>query len=57
MSWPLEQDELLTQLATSSQDLVLVVKDFKQLFLDPTLLLLTVSVNIMKYQQLQLMNF
>ncbi|QLK87421.1 molecular chaperone [Arsenophonus endosymbiont of Aphis craccivora] len=36
LSWPLEQDELLTQLAVSSQDLALVIKDFKQLFLDPT---------------------
>ncbi|WP_338023339.1 hypothetical protein [Arsenophonus nasoniae] len=36
LSWPLEQDELLTQLAASSQDLALVIKDFKQLFLDPT---------------------
>lgn len=36
LSWPLEQDELLTQLAASSQDLALVIKDFEQLFLDPT---------------------
>ncbi|WP_187153208.1 hypothetical protein [Candidatus Arsenophonus triatominarum] len=36
LSWPLKQDELLTQLAASSQDLALVIKDFEQLFLDPT---------------------
>lgn len=36
LSWPLEQDESLTQLAASSQDLALVIKDFKQLFLDTT---------------------
>ncbi|MFV9997876.1 MAG: hypothetical protein AB8W37_10010 [Arsenophonus endosymbiont of Dermacentor nuttalli] len=35
LSWPLEQDMLLTKLASSSQDKALVVKDFKQLFLEP----------------------
>lgn len=35
LSWSLKQDMLLTKLVSSNQDQALVVKDFKQLFLEP----------------------